>query len=157
MILGYVLDLPDIKTNMLENLELGDCAKYSNIYDLNVLNPSFKMKNHKYAISSTYDGFNIVSDTFKQFCESEKYKGLEFVPLPLDTGYYWFKVHNILHYNAKWRETEFLNYNAACQGFEEIIGATPACLITKTPLQDDFFRTDICFGSYAGKSPLTLT
>lgn len=156
MILGYVLTLPDIKSDMLESLDLNSCAKFSNIYDLNILNPVFKTKVFKHAISSTYDGFVIVSEIFKQFCESGKYNGLEFVPLYNKAGFYWFKVHNIVEFDSKQRGTEFLNYSSSCNGFEEIIGATPACLVAKTPLTDGFFRTDICFGSYAGKSPLNL-
>lgn len=54
------------------------------------------------------------------------------------------------------RETKFINYSSNCHGYEEIIGATPVCLKDKTVLPDSFFRTDICFGSFAGKSPLYL-
>ena len=33
MVLGYVIDVPDIKRDMLERLQLPECAMYSNIYD----------------------------------------------------------------------------------------------------------------------------
>ena len=156
MLLGYAIDEQDLKRNMFDNLILDDCARYSNIYDLNILNPEFKIRSHKYAIACTYDGFVIVSEKFKKFCEFEKYSGLDFISLPNEATTYWFKVHNILEYDSERRGTEFLNYNSICNGYEEIIGANPVCLKRKAPLEDGFFRTDICFGSYAGKSPIYL-
>lgn len=156
MILGYTIIEPDEGQNMFDNIELGECAKYSNIYDLNIIDPEFKVKRKKYNISSTYDGFTIVSEKFKQFCASEKYSGLIFISLPKASGYYWFKINNLLEYDTKRRGTEFLNYNSVCKGYEEIIGADPVCLKNKMLLPDGFFRTDVCFGSYSGKSPLYL-
>jgi len=156
MILGYALSIPDIKSNMLEDLTLDECARYSNIYDLNIFDPNFKVRSKKYNISGTYDGFAIVSELFKQFCEKERYSGLEFCSLPSASGYYWFKIHNVIEFDADARETQFLNYNESCKGYEEIIGATPVCLKNKMALSDGFFRTDLCFGSFAGKSPVEL-
>ena len=156
MVLGYVIIDPDNEDYMFENIAQNKCADFSNIYDLNQVSSSFQFKKKKYNISSTYEGFKIVSEKFKQFCEKEKYRGLEFVVLPKSHGFYWFKINNIVEYDVDARKTQFINYNKECNGYEEIIGATPACLKNKTPLQDAFFRTDICFGSFAGKSPLEI-
>lgn len=43
-------------------------------------------------IGCTYDGFQIVSDRFKQFCEEQKYSGLEFLALPNSPGFYVLRV-----------------------------------------------------------------
>ena len=85
MVLGYVIDVPDIKRDMLERSKLPECAKYSNIYDLNLIDSDFKIRSNK-NICGTYDGFIIVSEKFQQFCESEKYFGLEFITLPNALG-----------------------------------------------------------------------
>ena len=82
MILGYSIEEGDLKCNMLDELRLTECGRFSNIYDLNILNSEFKIKNRKLDIGCTYDGFSIVSPLFKQFCIDEKYPGLEFLPLP---------------------------------------------------------------------------
>ncbi len=156
MILGYSIEETDLKCNMLDGMQLTACAKYSNIYDLNIVNPNFKIKSKKYNAGCTYDGFTIVSELFKQFCETEKYTGLEFFILPSLPNFYWFKVHNIVEFDTEARETQFINYNENCKGYEEIIGATPVCLKSKKTLANGFFRTDICFGSFAGKSPVYL-
>lgn len=156
MILGYAIDMPNMDCEMLEDLELEECAKYSNIYDLNIIDPDIKMLGKKYNISSTYDGFEIVSEKFMAFCEKEGYGGLEFIALPNAPGFFWFKINNIVEYDTKARETSFLNYSSTCKGYEEIIGADPVCLKDKALLGDVFFRTDVCFGSFAGKSPVSL-
>ena len=148
--------MPDIDIGMLDGVKLKDCDRYSNIYDINLLNPSSRIKKLKGGVGGTYDGFIIVDERFKQFCEIERYLNLEFMPILNSIGFYWFKVYNIVVYDAEARGTRFLNYHTDYKGYEEIIGANPVYLKSKEPLADSFYRTDICFGSYAGKMPLYL-
>lgn len=155
MLLGYVIFSYDNKRRMYGNIKLGECEKYQDIYSINQFDPSFRIKTTK-SISCTYDNFTIVKDDFKAFCESEKYHGLEFVLLPNAPGYYWFKVHNVIEFDAKAYGTRFINFNEKCNGYEEIIGATPARLKVNEAISDGFFRTDLCFGSYASKFPLII-
>lgn len=97
--------------------------------------------------------------------------------LPKSPGFYWFKIQNILEYDAdakgklfvnyddisnapyidlKERRIKFINYNDQFKGYEEIIGPSPICLKNKKPLPDGFFRTDLCFASYASKHPIYM-
>lgn len=146
---------PDNKYNMYKNLVLDICSRYSNTYKINVIDQQLVFR-AKWDISTTFDGFYIVSEKFKQFCENEKYKGLEFIILPQSSTFYWFKIHNVIEFNSEYRKTKFLNYSSECDGYESVIGANPACLKLNDPLTDGFFRTDLFFGSYAGKSPLYM-
>lgn len=155
MLLGYTLNIQDNDHYMFTNIVLNPCSTYSNIYDLNIIDPNFKFKKKK-NISSTYDSFTIVSEKFKSFCKTEKYTGLEFVELPKSPGFYWFKIHNVIEYDIEARKTQFLNYSEECKGYESIIGANPACLKRRVSLSDGFYRSDIFFGSYAGKHPLEM-
>lgn len=155
MLLGYALIIYDNKYSMYRNLKLAKCAKYSDNYSINLIDPSIKIRTKKH-ISSTYDNFTIVSDQFKAFCEHEKYAGLEFVVLPNSPGFYWFKIQNIIEFDSEAYGTRFINYNEQCQGYEEIIGADPACLKVKELIPDGFFRTDLYFGSFATKTPLEM-
>ncbi|HET7118656.1 MAG TPA: hypothetical protein VFI29_19325 [Hanamia sp.] len=155
MVLGYDFYFYDNKKRMFENIKLDKCANCSDIYTINQIDPSFKIKTKKH-LSSTYDGYDIVSGTFKSFCENENYSGLEFVTLPNSPGFYWFKTHNIIEYDSQSYGLRFINYNEKCQGYEEIIGASPVCLKERVPIPDGFFRTDICFGSFESKSPVIL-
>jgi hypothetical protein len=155
MLLGYVIFSYGNKLSMYRNIKLNECDRYSDTYTINRIDPNFKIKTNKH-ITSTYDNFTIVSEQFKTFCESEKYDGLEFMILPKSPGFYWFKIHNIIKFDAEAYGTRFINYNKQCDGYEEIIGATPACLKVKELIPDGFFRTDICFGSFANKFPLKI-
>jgi hypothetical protein len=155
MLLGYDFYFYDNKKRMFKNIKLDRCAAYSDIYTINQINPFLKKKTKKH-LSTTYDGFKIVSEIFKSFCENENYPGLEFVPLPKSPGFYWFKAHNIIEYDSQSYGLRFINYNEDCKGYEEIIGASPVCLKKRIPIPDGFFRTDICFGSFESKSPVIL-
>lgn len=156
MIIGYVISAIDNKYSMYKGLQLNKCSRFMDIYSLNIINPSIQFNNIKPNFSYTYDGFAIVSEKFKIFCEKAGYSGIEFVELRGTQKYYWFKINNVLEFDPIERGTSFLDFNEECNGYEEIIGATPACLKNKNMLPDGFFRTDICFGSYAGKSPLYI-
>ncbi len=155
MILGYVLSPIDNDLNIYENIILGECDKYKNIYEINKISKKVSIKNG-IEISCSYDGFTIVSDKFKKFCESEKYTNLEFIQFQDSPKYFWFKVNNILEYDSVRRGTEFINYSEKCKGYSDIIGADPACLKRKSKIEDGFFRTDLFFGSNASKSPLYI-
>lgn len=156
MIIGYCVIVPDIGCDMLSDLELSPCSRYSNIYDINIIDKNFKISKRKNNIMSTYDGYKIVSEKFKLFCETQAYTGLSFVPIPYSQNHYWFKISNVLEFDFEAAGVQFLNYNEECKGYEEIIGAFPVCLKGKETIKDGFFRTDICFGSFAGKSPVYL-
>jgi len=155
MILGYNIYSYYNKHSMYRNLKLSECDKYSDIYSINKIDPGIKIRTKK-PISSTYDSFTIVSNQFKEFCNNEGYEGLEFIVLPNSPGLYWFKMQNVIQYDSESYGLRFINYNEQCQGYEEVIGADPVYLRTKEPIPDGFFRTDLCFGSFATKSPLTL-
>lgn len=140
---------------MFDDDKLPPCAIYKSVYDWGI-NPNFKMKRIKKNIFNTWEGYMIVSEKFKNFCDNEGYNGLEFVPFPLMSQIYWFKVNNIVEYDTKARGTEFLGYSEECDSYAEVIGAIPACLKEKKLLTDGFFRSDVFFGSYNGKDPLIM-
>lgn len=155
MLLGYTIDGPDNGYNMFENIKINECDKYSNIYDINRVDPLLKFKKKK-DYSATYDGFTIVSERFKQFCINEKYNSLEFIPLLSSPNFYWFKIHNVIEFDIEARKTRFIGYNKVCNGYKEVIGANPACLKNNVILGDGFFRSDIFFASDASKHPLEM-
>jgi hypothetical protein len=156
MVLGYSISGPDNDYTMYRKFPLDECSKYKDVYSINRINPALKFKNIPHALSYTYDGFCIVSAKLKAFCEAEKYAGMEFVDVSDGCHFFWLKLHAIIEFDAAAKGTQFINYNMACDGYEEIIGATPVRLKEEKPLADGFYRTDLCFGSYAGKSPIYL-
>jgi hypothetical protein len=155
MKLGYALIFPDNKETMFADIPKEECWKFSNIYSINKIDPLKKI-NSKKNLSATYDGFVIVTDVFKAFCEQHGYPGLQFVPLPASPGKYWFKLEQVLEFDVNARGTKFVNYDETCQGYEEIVGATPACLVEKKEIGEGFFRSDVCFGGREGKWPVYM-
>jgi hypothetical protein len=100
MILGYSIDVPDNDYDMYGKINLPACARYMDVYSINLIDPTFKFRKRKMNISTTWDGFLIVSDRFKQFCEVEKYTGLEFVKLPASPNFLWLKVSNVIEFDV---------------------------------------------------------
>jgi len=140
---------------MYRNLKLSACDRCRDIYTINKVDPTIKIKTNK-PISSTYDNFTIVSDEFKVFCENEGYEGLEFVGLQNSPGIYWFKMHNEIEFDQNVPGLRFINYSEECKGYEEVIGANPVYLKKQELIPDGFFRTDLCFGSFESKFPLMI-
>jgi len=160
MVLGYVIFSFYNKNRMYRNLKLKECDRYSDIYTIDRTDTEINIKTKKH-ISCTYDLFTIVSDQFKSFCEQQGYEGLEFVTLPKSPGLYWFKIHNVIELDEKGHKIgfsaiRFINYSEQFNGYEEVIGATPAFLKVKKLIPDGFFRSDLCFGSFAAKAPLQI-
>ena len=73
---------------------------YRSIYEINFLPDNFKIPKRKNDFYGSADGFLLVSEKTKAFCEKNKYKGLEFIPLA-NTKYYWLKSENVLEYDKK--------------------------------------------------------
>jgi hypothetical protein len=155
LILCYSASIDDNNTHMFEERNEAS-LKFRNIYEMGKINPNYKLGRIKKDIMGTYDGYDIVSKKFYDFCNRENYEHLEFIELPNNRNFYWLKVHNVLPFDAERRKTRFLNYSVEFDGFEEIIGATPVYLKINKPLEEGIYRTDICFGTGISKSPVLL-
>jgi hypothetical protein len=132
------------------------CARFGNIYQLDRYDENFKMgKRYKHDHYATYDGFELVSARFRDFCAAQGYGGLEFRPLQ-EGNFFWLKVHEVLEFDPVARGTRFINYNEKCRGYEEVIGANPVCLKNPAPVPDGFFRTDLFFADGYTKSPVLI-
>lgn len=44
--------------------------------------PFYRIKRKKYHLSGSYDGFNVVSQKFKELYDTYKWDGLVFYPIP---------------------------------------------------------------------------
>lgn len=123
-----------------------------------VPNLSYKVKKKHLDFIVTYDHYTIVSQKFKDFCDVNKYQGLEFIPLLKSEGFYCFKANNVFELDYERRKTKFIKYNDCCGSFDETIGATPAHLKNgNSIISNDFiYRSEYRFASYAGKDYLTI-
>lgn len=115
-------------------------------------NLEYKMQRKKGDVFYTYDGFCIVTEKFKRFCETNKYEKLKFTALPKSLGYYYFESHKIFRLNVVKGRTEFLKKRECCGQYDEILCTVPYKANDYYISSDDFIcASDYWFGSYYRK------
>jgi hypothetical protein len=158
MILGYIMSGEDNDSYMFDqnDPDLLFCCKCGYVENVECIGKKFKLKKKKYDISETYDGHTVVSERFKEFCDKNGYKGLEFIKIP-NNNFYSFFVRNILPFDTDKRELKYENYCDSCRKYESVTPALPLIIKDlKEPLLNGFYATDVHFGSGNEKSPLMV-
>ena len=165
MIIGYSISGEDNDSFMcssadeiLENMEnLSVCSQCGYRTNYFYINNNFKVSRRVYDLSSTYDGYTIVSRKFKEFCDRKGYKNIEFKELDKDPDFFALIALKVIEYDTDRNNPQYENYCEACSNYESVIGPSPIYLkgITE-PLADGFYRTDILFASGNEKSPLII-
>jgi len=157
-VLGFSLSGPDNDSYMnSDQYEINICKCLDFVKNRQLhLNPNFKVTKKFYDISFTYDSYLIVSDRFKQFCVDNKYSGVSFFEIPNYKTKFLMLVSNVVKFDADRRETTFIEFNSDCNEYNEVVGATPVCLLDNSILADGFYRTDIEFGRSYAKGAIIL-
>lgn len=75
-------------------------------------------------IVCTYDGFRIVSQKFKDFCDENGYEDITFVQFPKSPNYYYFFPNKIYPLDYVRMRTRFIGYHECCGQFDAVIGGT---------------------------------
>ncbi|MFD2919452.1 hypothetical protein ACFS6H_07040 [Terrimonas rubra] len=152
MLLGSYLDGTEIKKYLFGyNREYlttfkDPCQAYKSVFDIKKLPEDFKMPKTNKDFFRTLDSIMLVSSRVIRFCVDNGYKNISFINLP-GTDYHWLIPKNTVKYDYKTRDVLFLDYSRKCKAYNQILGPTPVCLVDKTPLGDNFYRTDLSFGS----------
>ena len=159
MLIGYLITWPDNDSYMfsswVNNLE--KCPKCGYFTDFFDVSPDFKVTKRMYDISYTYDDYCIVSRKFKEFCQRFNYSNINFIKLPNDKDFFFFLPNETLSFDSNKRNIRFENLCSYCNNYESVVGATPCFLKnTSKPVSDNFYKTDILFGSGNEKSPLII-
>ena len=165
MIIGYSISGDDNDSFMCssadvvhENMEgLSVCPKCGYRTDFFYINRNFRVSRRMYDLSSTYDGYNIVSRKFKEFCVRKGYNSIEFKGFDADPDFFALMPLTIVEFDTDRNEPRYENYCEECGNFESVVGPFPVYLkdVSK-PLADGFYRTDLLFASGNEKSPLTI-
>jgi hypothetical protein len=159
MIIGYrIVGIGSDDHGIFENFNETEEDEYSNVYDLNYIDPKFKLRARfrKYDYVVTYDGYDLVSEKFKNFCEKNQYTGLEFVILPNTLGYYWLKANVILELDLTQMDCLFEQYSEKYKTYWGVYRPNPLYFKKPEELKDGFYRTDICFGDAYSKHPILI-
>jgi hypothetical protein len=70
-----------------------------------------------------------------------------------DPNLFNFRVRRQVKFDSRRRATTFDKYCRVCKNYESIVGATPTYLLRSRPLSDNFYRTDVVFGSAGHRGP----
>jgi hypothetical protein len=127
------------------------------------LNPLFVPKHlkvnrsKKYDICYTHDLRTLFSERLVDFLKNELGCKEDFYSIETEFSrlFYCFpKV--VVPFDCEKRQTRFINRCSSCEGFKEIIGATPAFVKQENLLGSGLFRTNISFGSGRSKHHLLI-
>jgi len=89
--------------------------------DPDYINPQFRVRRRKRDLTSTYDGFVLVSARFREFCESNNWHhDVQFARLPADGNYFAFKPSRTLEFDAGVIEVHHLTPLATVRGVHEV-------------------------------------
>lgn len=105
----------------------------------------------------TYDGFCIVSEKFKRFCDERGYPNLTFVTLTKSIGYYYFMPEDIYRLDCARSRIQFINKRDCCGSYDETIGSTLyKASDFSMPTNDFICRSEYYFASYGCKFRLII-
>src|SRR4051812_34440919 len=71
------------------------CSSCESKLDDAYINPEFKLVRRNLDISTTYDGYTIVSEKFRRFCDDHEIAKIVLMPLASCPGFYNLQVKNI--------------------------------------------------------------
>ena len=125
--------------------------------DPDFVNPKYKAKRRAWDVGATYDGYDIVSKGFREFCRKHRWEGMLFLPLPADKDFFVLRLSKVLAFDSKRRGTRFEDPCPTCGAFYNVIGANPVYVRGVTePIKEGFFRSDLEFASGPEQHPLIL-
>lgn len=134
------------------------CQKCGRKTEHEYIDPNFKLKKKSMDIGSTYDGYTIVSEKFKIFCESHSITGIEFIELPSQPKHYWLVVRNTLEVDtAQSLGMRFLYYCDECKHYAGVFGTSGLRFkgVESTILQG-IYRTDLEFAQAHQQHPVIV-
>ena len=121
-------------------------------------NLSYKKRRRKkkWDIYNTYDGYCLVSEKFKNFCEENGYPNLSFIKLERSKPYYFFLPGNIFPLDITRDFVELDSFCPVCHTYNSVAG----CAFKRRDFQlstDDFIcRSDVFFGYKESQSPCII-
>jgi hypothetical protein len=84
-------------------------------------NQSVVIHNRNWDLSTTYDGYWIISEKFYDFCKEGNYKNLRIIPLSNSKGLYYFEPMDIFGLDYELYGTKYINKRDCCGSYDEII------------------------------------
>ena len=134
------------------------CSKCGRKIDHEYIDPKFRLRKKSMDISSTYDGYTIVSEKFKNFCENHSINGIEFIVLPSQPKHYWLVVRDTLEVDTtKSLGIRFLYHCDLCKHYAGVFGTSSLRFKgVELPITHGIYRTDLEFAQAHQQSPVII-
>jgi hypothetical protein len=106
----------------------------------------------------TYDGFYIVSQKFKNFCDENNYEDLTFIQLPKSPQYYFFLPRKIYKLDYVRMKTKFIGYKSCCGQYEAVCGYVNFYRDKENDIEGNDFIccADFLFAEHLIKTPIVI-
>ncbi len=135
--------------------EAPHCSVCSLVTAPSRVSKDFRLRRGGAALSSTYDGANVVSSKFVSAVHGEP--GVSFLPLPADPDHFVMSVGPVVRFDSERRGTRFGDPCNECGRPSHVIGATPVYLREPWLTPRGFSRTDLEFGDSKDFGPTQPT
>jgi hypothetical protein len=150
---AFVLSAPDNDSSMLTNLPTSSrCRTCGRSLDPEWIDPLFLVAAREWDVGYTYDGYCIVSQTFR---DALRERGARYIALPSEPSFFVLVPTERIPFDAARRRTAFDNLCADCGRYHDIAGARPVFLKSEPP-PDELRGTDVEFGSGDEQHPLLV-
>jgi len=153
MALAFVLSGPDNDSYMLDGVEVWRCGTCGLPMDREVANPTFVLRDRRWDLSYTYDGYCIVSERFHAALGDQD---AIYRALPSEPDFFVLSSDRFVDFDAERRGTRFEDRCDECGRYRSVAGATPAFLTDPVPLASNLARTNVEFGTGDEQRPLLL-
>ena len=118
---------------------------------------NYVFRKRKGDIWISYDGFWIVSEKFRAFCEERGYPNLIFTPIAKSAGYYFFTTNEIYKFDYKRSEVLFIDKQDCCGNYNSIVQIPQYRSKDEVLHVDDFIcRPAYYLGDFASKGPIIV-
>lgn len=110
---------------------------------------TYKIKRKKYHLSGSYDGFNVVSQEFKDLYNLSGWQGLVFYPIPKSKGFYLIECSQQVVINETKRPVEFESKCEECGLYMGVYGSVPLYIdadVLQKLKPNTFYRSNLEFG-----------
>lgn len=149
--------VPDDVDNMYESFDEIPCTCPYCLSKLkSIPNVDYRPNKRTNDMYFTYDGFFIVSEKFKLFCEKESYRNLTFIKLK-KTRYYFFEPQETFKTYIYWDPFNTLGHWCNhCMNYTDVCGGVLKDKSFALNSNDYIYRTDKYHGSLECKFPLII-
>lgn len=115
-------------------------------------------KNKSRDFMGTFDGFLIVSQKFKNFCDENGYEDITFARFFKSPNFYFFCPNRIYPLDYVRMETQFIGYNECCGQYDEVVGWRDFYRRSVDCIKGNDFicRADYFFAAFFNKSPIIV-